>query len=148
MKNLFASLSVYILIAAFSVLTSCSGTAQQNNTATSTPETAAIAPPSTGVTDVDVAAFKKLQQGNPDAVVLDVRTPEEFAQGNIEGAVNIDVKNPNFSGQIKGLDKDKTYMVYCRTGRRSTTACQMMQNEGFKNLYNLQGGFVAWQAAN
>ena len=145
MKRLFASLPVFILIAVFSVLSSCSGTAQQN---TSAPGASATASPSTGYTDVDVAAFKKLRQENPDAVVLDVRTPAEFAQGNIEGAVNIDVKNPNFSGQIKGLDKDKTYLVYCRSGRRSVTACNVMQNEGFKNLYNLQGGFVAWQAGN
>ena len=140
MKKILAFLSVLPLVLALTLLNSCSGTAQENQANTT--------PVSIPYQDLDVAAFQKLRQDNADLVILDVRTPGEFAQDRIDGAINLDVKNPAFSEQIKGLDKDKTYMVYCRTGRRSVSACQLMQDQGFKNLYNLQGGILAWQAGN
>lgn len=138
MKKILAFLPV-LLVLALTLLNSCSGTAQETHT-----NTAAI---STPYQDLDAAAFNKLRRENPEAVILDVRTPGEFAQGKIDGAVNLDIKDPAFSEQVSGLDKDKTYLVYCRTGRRSASACQLMQDQGFKNLYNLQGGILAWQAA-
>ena len=79
-----------------------------------------------------------------DVIVLDVRTPQETALGKIEGALEIDVKNPNFIDQINKLDKEKTYLVYCRSGKRSVTACNAMAELGFEHLYNLVGGFGAW----
>ncbi len=98
------------------------------------------------VQNVDVAGFKKLMQ-KPDVVILDVRTPQEVAQGAIKGAVNINLYDPNFEQEIEKLDKNKTYLVYCRSGHRSGIASQKMVAKGFGKVYNLEGGYIAWSAA-
>jgi len=86
-----------------------------------------------------------------DFVVLDVRTPEEFAAGHlpVEGGTlrNLDFYADGFRQQLDRLDRDVTYLVYCRTDNRSGEAIAMMQNLGFERLYNLDGGIVAWQDA-
>ena len=93
--------------------------------------------------NLDVTAFKaKMNEEN--TIVLDVRTPEETAQGVIEGAIELDVKAPDFAEKVAQLDKDKSYLVYCRSGRRSVTACNIMAEEGFSDLYNLLGGYLEW----
>lgn len=81
----------------------------------------------------------------PNTVVLDVRTPEETAQEKIPGAIEINYYDPGFAQKIGKLDKTKTYLVYCRSGNRSSRACEAMQQMGFFNLYNLQGGMLAWK---
>ncbi len=81
---------------------------------------------------------------DPNVVILDVRTPAETAHGKIEGAIEIDYNSPDFALKVGGLDKSKTYLVYCRSGNRSGKACSMMQQQGFTRLYNLQGGMLAW----
>jgi rhodanese-related sulfurtransferase len=75
-------------------------------------------------------------------VVVDVRTPGEYAAGHVDGAVNIDVESANFAAQISTLPKDTTYAVYCRSGRRSTLATDQMADAGFTSLVNLQGGGI------
>ena len=96
--------------------------------------------------NVDVQAFDSLVS-NPDVVVLDVRTPDEYAQGHIDGAVNIDIKDDNFmANAIKLLPTDKTIAVYCRSGRRSAKAAGMLADNGFKAV-NLKGGIIAWEKA-
>ncbi len=82
--------------------------------------------------------------GNRDFVVLDVRTPGEFAQGHIEGAVLVDYRSPGFREKIAGLDRSKTYLVYCRTGNRSGQAWKLMRELGFRNTYHLEGGIKRW----
>jgi rhodanese-related sulfurtransferase len=96
-----------------------------------------------GYTDLDVAAFKA-KMADPGIVLLDVRTPEETAQGKIEGTITLDFKNPNFAAEVEKLDKSKTYLVYCRSGNRSGKACKLMAEKGFTNLFNLAGGYLAW----
>jgi len=91
-------------------------------------------------------AFKKSMSEQENTVLLDVRTPGEVAQGIIEGATVIDFFANDFQTQISALDKDKNYFVYCRSGNRSGQACQMMDQLGFKNLVNLEGGILAWKA--
>lgn len=81
------------------------------------------------------------------AAVIDVRTPEEFAAGHIEGAVNIDVNGPDFDQRISELDTSETYAVYCRSGNRSAVATQLMAQQGFTSMYDLSGGIVAWENA-
>lgn len=83
----------------------------------------------------------------PGTVVVDVRTPAEFAAGHVDGAVNIDVESGNFASEIAALPKDTTYAVYCRSGRRSTLATDQMAEAGFTSLVNLQGGVADLQAA-
>jgi phage shock protein E len=83
-----------------------------------------------------------------EVVIVDVRTPEEFAAGHLEGALNIDVNSPNFESQIFALDKSVTYAIYCRSGNRSTTASAKMSDAGFTSLYNFnEGGFAELAAA-
>lgn len=97
----------------------------------------------TGYQDLNVAEFKA-KMAQPGTVVLDVRTPEETAEGKIEGAVEIDFEGQNFEAEIDKLDKNKTYLVYCRSGGRSSQASELMAEKGLKNIYNLTGGYLAW----
>lgn len=77
-------------------------------------------------------------------VFLDVRTPTEIAAGSIDNALQIDVMASGFSTKVDKLDKTKTYVVYCRSGRRSANACNIMSKKGFGKLHNLTGGYLAW----
>jgi len=83
----------------------------------------------------------------PGVVVLDVRTPAEFAAGHLEGAVNADVQSADFAQALAALDPDRNYAVYCRSGSRSKAAMAVMQQSGFSNLFDLAGGIGAWQSA-
>ncbi|RKS43358.1 rhodanese-related sulfurtransferase [Gillisia mitskevichiae] len=80
-----------------------------------------------------------------NAVILDVRTEEEFIEGYIPTAINIDIyKGQGFLDEIEKLDKSKSYYVYCRSGARSAQACALMKQQGFENAYNLMGGITDW----
>lgn len=87
--------------------------------------------------------FKEQFQNVKKAVLLDVRTPGEFASGTIKGAKNMDMMSPSFKSAISKLDKDKEYFLFCRSGNRSGQACNMMSKEGFK-VYNLKSGVDDW----
>lgn len=76
---------------------------------------------------------------NENTIILDVRTPNEFATNHIKGALNIDFYSSNFENEIKQLDKSKDYKVYCRSGNRSGQAVNLMKNLGFKNTENVGG---------
>lgn len=81
-----------------------------------------------------------------DAVILDVRTEEEFIEGYIPNAKNIDIyKGQGFLDEVEKLDKSKNYYVYCRSGARSAQACALMKQQGFENAYNLMGGITDWE---
>ena len=92
----------------------------------------------------DAQALIRENAGNRDFVVLDVRTPEEFAQGHLEGAVLVDYRSPGFRGEVAGLSRTKTYLVYCRTGNRSASALGIMRELGFRSYYHLDGGIKRW----
>ena len=94
-------------------------------------------------------AFTLIQanQQSPDFFIIDVRTPEEFATGYLENAVNIDYNSAAFSDEIKTLDKNRTYLIYCRSGARSGQALGLMAVLQFTEVYNISGGITAWQAA-
>jgi rhodanese-related sulfurtransferase len=103
----------------------------------------------TPVTPEEAAALIAAQAGQPDFVLLDVRTPEEFVDGHIEGAVNVCLTcpSPSFPDAVDALDKRSTYLVYCRSANRSKTALATMQARGFTELYELTGGTTAWLSA-
>jgi len=82
----------------------------------------------------------------PGTIVLDVRTPAEFAEGHLPQAKNIDFESADFATQIAGLDKNATYAVYCRSGNRSGSALEQMSAAGFTHAYDLADGIVAWQS--
>ena len=85
-----------------------------------------------------------LIKADSNIAILDVRTAKEFADGHVAGAVNIDVNQTDFAQKIDQLDRSKTYIVYCRSGRRSSKAVGIMATKGFKNLYNVSDGFLGW----
>ena len=85
------------------------------------------------------------RDGDSDFVILDVRTPEEFAEGHIENAVNIDFYADTFPDELDVLDRDKTYLIYCQSGDRSGSAARMMEELGFQDAYNMKGGINIWR---
>ena len=99
------------------------------------------------ITTEETFTLIQANQQNPDFFIIDVRTPEEFAQGHLENAVNIDYHSAAFSDEIKTLDKNRTYLIYCRTGARSGQALGLMAVLQFAEVYNISGGITAWQAA-
>jgi len=93
-------------------------------------------------------AFELIQrnQGNQDFIIIDIRTPEEFNEGHIENAINIDFYSETFKEDLDKLDKNKTYFIYCRSGNRSGRAMPIMKDLGFKEVYNLSVGIKEWIA--
>jgi len=79
--------------------------------------------------------------------IIDVRTPEEFAEGHLPGADLIDISAPDFVPRIEALDRSATYFVYCRSDNRSGQATALMADLGFESIYELEGGTVAWLAS-
>lgn len=95
-----------------------------------------------GVRTIEPQVFLSKSQSKKNAVVLDVRRPEEYAAGHLQGARNLDWLNPAaFEKGLQGLDKSRTYFVYCRSGKRSNAAAKRMKREGFK-VYDLSGGYL------
>ena len=84
---------------------------------------------------------------DPEIVVLDVRTPVEYADGHVEGAVNVDVSSPTFTDEIASLDKYATYVVYCRSGNRSADAAGQMAEAGFTAVYDVDAGLATLSSA-
>lgn len=96
------------------------------------------------VIKLDKAAFaEKIAEENMQFV--DVRTPGEFNAGHIKGAVNIDYTSPDFPDKIQQLDKDKPVAIYCQSGNRSGRASKVMLSLGFKEVYDLTGGYSHWK---
>lgn len=93
----------------------------------------------------DVAA--DLLAAEPRPAVIDVRTPAEFADGHLEGAVLVDVQSPDFRDRIAEFDRDASYVIYCRSGNRSVTARETMAELGFTDVTDIDGGILAWVQA-
>ncbi len=101
-----------------------------------------------GLQNIKVEQLSKLKVDYPDLVIIDVRTPKEIAGGKIdENALEIDFKNSSFDSKISKLDKDKTYLIYCKSGGRSSKSAKKMISSGFKNIYNLDGGYSDWSSS-
>lgn len=78
-------------------------------------------------------------------MILDVRTAQEYHAGHLKGSINLDIRSPSFADELDALDRGRAYLVYCRTGVRSSRAVAIMRSLGFKEIYDLAGGFVGWQ---
>ena len=118
---------ISILVASVFVLTACGGNGGK-------------------VTNLHVNDFAK-KITDSSVTLVDVRTPGEFASGHIAGATNVDFESGNFEQDIQKLDKTKTYAVYCRSGNRSGQATALMVKDGFKAVFNLDGGVINWSGA-
>ncbi len=91
------------------------------------------------------AALQLLGDGN-DRVLIDVRTPEEFDEAHLDGALLIDFYRDDFEAAIGELDRDQAYVIYCRSGNRSGQARALMADLGFSDVADIDGGILAWQA--
>lgn len=120
-----------ILAIAITVITACSMQAQQHGEV---------------VKNVDPTSFNQLISSGK-GIILDVRTPEEVAGGTIPNASIINFYDEDFVDKINLMNKDKEIYVYCRSGGRSAKAADLLLKNGFKNVYNLDGGITAWQSA-
>ena len=128
-------------------LTAC-GSDSDSTTAATPPATASTgADQPAGFTTVSAdAAATILDDAPEDLVVLDVRTAEEFAEGHIDGAIQLDFYRPDFAEQLAQLDPTVPYVVYCRSGNRSGQTLPIMESLGFASATDVEGGIVAWQA--
>ena len=97
--------------------------------------------------DIELAEFEK-KMASEKYLLVDVRTAEEFSDGHIEGALNIDYFSATFSDEISQLGLEKSALVYCRSGNRSDKSMRIMYDLGFKEVYNLIGGIKGWKAKN
>ncbi|MCS6821884.1 MAG: thioredoxin domain-containing protein [Microscillaceae bacterium] len=97
---------------------------------------------------LDVEQFEQKLKANPQAQLLDVRTPQEFATAHIANALNINYNGSDFAEKITYLDKNRPVFVYCLSGGRSRAAAGFLREQGFKEVYEMQGGIIRWQNAN
>ncbi len=121
MKKLFVLLGLFAFVG-------CAGADMQASVLTLDPE----------------ISIARAQEFWDDAEILDVRTPEEYAEGCLDGSENIDYYGDDFKARMAKLDKEKSYIVYCRSGRRSGEAVTIMRDLGFDNVSSMQGGISAW----
>ena len=95
---------------------------------------------------LSIAQFEKLSS-KKKSKIIDVRTPEEVTEGHLVGATTINFLGANFASEVQKLNKNKTYLLYCRSGSRTRKAADAMQKIGFKHVYMLDGGIIAWKEA-
>lgn len=135
MNRTFRNYFFLFLISAIS-LQSCQGQSKANTGESNT----------TSISEVlSVSEFQQKLGAMESAQLLDVRTPQEFMQGHINGAVNINLFEQNFVEQVKKEFKtDEPVLLYCRSGKRSARAAAQLRKAGFQEIYDLQGGFLAW----
>lgn len=100
---------------------------------------------SEGITVISPESFKEKSMNQ---VIIDVRTPQEFQAGHIEGALNINYFDKNFLEQFSNFDKTKPVFIYCKSGNRSSSASPKISKLGFKEVYDLQGGILNWEKKN
>lgn len=95
--------------------------------------------------DLTQEQWKEKLAETENAVIIDVRTAQEVAEGKIEGAIHHDIFNPQaFMVAVEALDPSASYFVYCRSGNRSGQACAVLRSKGIANAYNLMGGVMSW----
>jgi len=97
---------------------------------------------------LDPQNFEKQLKESKDPILVDVRTPGEYAQGHLANAVLIDIYSDDFKTRVGKLDKSKPVFVYCKAGSRSGSAVGVFTEMGFKEIYDLSGGITAWQRAS
>ena len=134
MKKLLLSISIGVFVLISSV--SC------QNASKSAPQSATQT-----IADLSIVDFQKKLSADNTAIILDVRTPAEYAKGHLANAAAINFFDTDFKEKVGKLDKTKAVYVYCAAGGRSAKALKILQELGFKTAYNMLGGFTGWQAA-
>lgn len=113
----------------------------------SAPAPASGKPGKDGARHVDPAGAQKLLKEDPEVIVVDVRTPREFAAGHLDKARNVNFQGKDFATELGKLDRAKTYLVHCAAGGRSTQSLEVFRKLGFKSVVHLDGGMGAWTEA-
>ncbi len=98
------------------------------------------------VKNINSTEAKQLLTNDKNAIIVDVRSNEEVAQGKVDNSIHIPITDPDFVAKMNALDKTKTVIVYCKAGGRSAKACKMVEGKGFKSLYNVTDGFDGWKS--
>ena len=139
-KNLMISVFLGALIIGVLLTSGCIQT--KTNTAKSETQIQIIK----NITPEGAYILIKENKDNPNFTILDVRTPEEFLGEYMENAVNLDYYSDTFRNDLDKLDKNKTYLIYCRSGRRSENALNIMKELDFREVYNMLGGIIKWKS--
>ena len=134
------------LVLGLTLTTGSSACSSSGSTAVASPTIAAASTAPANGAELDATSFAAALL-RPGTIVLDVRTPQEYAGGHLAGARNLDVNAPDFRTRLGTLERNAPYAVYCRSGNRSTTALETMRQMGFTAAYHLGGGIGAWTAA-
>lgn len=135
-----------LAVAALTASACSSGDGEASSSESGTKPPAATGTAATGIEHLSPSAFaERLSQ--PGVVLLDVRTPAEYAAGHIAKAQNVDAQASDFAKRLASLDKAAGYAIYCRSGVRSNAAAQQMRSAGFGRIADLSGGINAWTAA-
>lgn len=143
-RFLFLVLSVLLVL---SITVACAPAPAARTGSSQAPSSAAVSGPTfVTVSPQEAKRIIDKNKGQANFVILDVRTPQEFQSGHIDGAINIDFYSPDFAQKLDRLDKSKVYVVYCRSGHRSARAVALMKKLGFQKVYEIQGGVLAWQS--
>ena len=127
MKNIHKKISVWILILLLLVQASALAAASIEH-----------------ISARSAASLIQENQSNSNFIILDIRTPKEFDAGHIAGAQNIDFYAQSFAQEIRSLDRQKTYLIYCRSGNRSGQLMRAIEEMEFEKLYHMQRGLVDW----
>lgn len=133
LRILLTSLS----ITAVFLVAGCSAVSDEADADTATDDAIRIVHPDTAVDLLD---------DGTDRVLIDVRTPEEFDESHLDGALLIDFYRDDFEAALSELDRDQAYVIYCRSGNRSGQARELMAELGFTDVADIDGGIVAWEA--
>ncbi|OUU58096.1 MAG: hypothetical protein CBC20_06025 [Verrucomicrobia bacterium TMED60] len=132
--------SVFILIIGLFMNSSC----EQKEAENSATESMVLPVQETKIENIKAMEAAKMLEKNPDMMVLDIRTPEEFNSGHIPTSMNIDYKAENFELEIKKLDRSKPYLMHCRSGRRSTAALDTFRKHRFDHIIHIDDGILGW----
>jgi rhodanese-related sulfurtransferase len=100
------------------------------------------------ISPIHFKALLDRHRADPNVVLLDVRTPKEFQDGHIQGALLLDFYSGDYEERIKALDRDKTYLIYCRSGNRSAKSLAIFEKLGFQRAYHLDTGVIGWSREN
>ncbi|MCF6224253.1 MAG: rhodanese-like domain-containing protein [Flavobacteriaceae bacterium] len=136
----FTTKIAFLLILSFSVINCAENKKSDTNTTTG-----AV---SQEQKVVSLISPKDLNEKNNEIQLVDVRTPEEYAEGYIKNATNIDFFDDDFAKNMAKLNKSKAIYIYCRGGKRSAKASKQLEEMGFTKVYDLQGGFLNWEKNN
>lgn len=141
-------LGIFVLVlTCITILAGCASTEKNTVPEIATVSEAAIQTPI--VIDVSAQeAYTLVQEksDDPNFRIIDVRTPDEYNTGHVEGAINIDFNSDTFRDRLEKLDRSGEYLVYCRSGNRSSGAVKIMEELGFTMIYHMNGGIIDWSA--